>query len=118
MILKGPMNIKGEKGKNSHGGEGEYFVRTFLTGEFNSSLKYVRELMLEPGSSVGIHKHKDDEEVYYVICGNGIMVVDGEEKVVGEGDIVLTKTGSYHGLRNHTSHRLKIFVACAAVRKE
>jgi len=115
MILKGPKNINGERGKNSHGGEGEYFVRTLLTNEFESSLKYVRELVLEPGSSIGVHKHEGDEELYYVICGKGVMIVDDEEKLVDEGDVVLTKSGSCHGLKNNTSDRLKIFVVCAAV---
>lgn len=115
MILRGPGNIEGIYGEKSHGGEGKYFVRTLLTDEFDSSMKYVRELTLEPGSSIGMHKHENDEEIYYVISGSGIMIVDDEENPVKEGDIVLTKSGSIHGLRNNTQDILKIFVVCAEI---
>ena len=115
MILKGPKNVKGEKASNSHGGIGGYFVRTLLTSEFDSSLKYVREFVLDPGASIGNHLHDGDEEVYYVIAGEGIMFVNDEEEVITTGDIVLTKSGSYHGLKNTGPDILKIFVACANI---
>ena len=113
MILRGPVNVKGENAFNSHGGAGQYFVRTLLTNEFDSSLKYVRELILEPGSSIGMHAHNGDEEVYYIIEGKGLMTVDKEEREIAAGDIVLTKSGSSHGLKNNSPDILKIFVACA-----
>jgi oxalate decarboxylase/phosphoglucose isomerase-like protein (cupin superfamily) len=77
MIFNGPSTIAGQKGEGSHGGKGKYFVRTLFTKEFESSLSYVRELVLEPGSSIGIHEHEGDEEIYYVISGSGVMIVDG-----------------------------------------
>ena len=113
MIIKGPTNVPGEKTANSHGGIGEYFVRTLFTDEFNSSLKYMRELVLEHGSSIGMHPHNGDEEVYYVISGTGLMIVDDEEMKITAGDAVLTKSGSSHGLKNIGDDVLKIFVVCA-----
>ncbi|HBE02370.1 MAG: hypothetical protein A2096_17670 [Spirochaetes bacterium GWF1_41_5] len=115
MIIKSPGNLAGERAKNSHGGQGEYFVRTLLTCEFSSSLKYMREIILEPGSSIGVHRHENDEEIYYIIAGKGIMTVDDETREIGCGDIVLTKSGSSHGLFNNSSGKLKFFVACAAL---
>lgn len=118
MIRTGPFNIKGETSSKSHGGTGEYFVRTLLTKEFSSTLKYVRELTLNEGSSIGLHEHTDDEEIYYVIAGSGIMTVDDEQEEVREGEIVLTKSGSRHGLLNTGPGPLKIFVACAGVQPD
>jgi len=116
MIVKGPATISGEWGHNSHGGKGEYFVRTLLTTEFKSTLKYIRDLTLKAGSSIGVHPHQDDEELYFVIAGHGTMIVDEEEEAVGPGDVVLTHPGSRHGLRADLGEELRIFVACAAVR--
>ncbi len=112
MILRGPANVEGQNASNSHGGNGDYFVRTLLTSEFSSKMKYVRELTLMPGASIGMHPHVNDEEIYYVISGEGIMQVDDEEKPMKMGDIVLTKSGSSHGLKNSGESDLKIFVAC------
>lgn len=115
MIFNGPSTIAGQIAENSHGGKGKYFVRTLFTKEFDSSLKYVRELVLAPCSSIGIHEHVGDEEIYYIISGSGIMTVDNESREVGKGDIVLTKSGSSHGLENTGAEELKIFVACAGL---
>ncbi len=114
MILQGPATIPGQEAESSHGGKGGYFVRTLLEKEFASSLKYVRDLSLHAYASIGNHKHTGDEEIYFIISGRGIMVVDGEEREVGPGDIVLTQSGSSHALRNLGAEDLRIFVACAA----
>ena len=115
MILKGRSNVAEEHGSKSHGGVGSYSVRTLMTKEFDSGMKYTRELILEPGASIGDHRHTGDEEIYFIASGSGVMLVDGEECVVTEGDLVLTKDGSSHGLRNTGKEGLRIFVACVAV---
>jgi mannose-6-phosphate isomerase-like protein (cupin superfamily) len=113
MIIGTPEEIPGTQGSESHGGTGEYFVRTLLDGVPGSSFKYVRDLILYPGSTIGLHPHTGDEEIYFVISGRGVMVVDGEERMVGPGSVVLTQSGSHHGLRNEGEEDLRIFVACA-----
>jgi len=113
MILGTPDIIPGEKGSKSHGGKGEYFVRTLLDGVPGSAFKYVRDLTLYPNSSIGEHLHSGDEEIYFIISGTGMMTVDGEECLVGPGSAILTQSGSYHGLRNEGAENLRIFVVCA-----
>lgn len=114
MIIRGPKNVSMEALESSHGGKGTYRVRTLMTKEFSSPMKYIRELRLDPGSSIGMHPHIGDEEIYYVISGCGTMVVDGETAELSTGDVVLTKSGSSHGLMNHSEAELVIFVACSA----
>ncbi len=113
MILGEPETIPGELGSESHGGKGKYFVRTLLDNVPGSAFKYMRDLTLYPGSSIGDHPHSGDEEVYFVISGTGVMVIDGEERVVGPGSATLTPSGSHHGLRNEGTEHLRIFVVCA-----
>ena len=114
MIIRGPKNVRLEELEASHGGTGVYCVRTLMTSEFSSPIKYIRELRLDPGSSIGMHPHIGDEEIYYVISGSGTMMVDGETAELSTGDVVLTKSGSSHGLKNTSDAELVIFVACAA----
>jgi len=113
MILGTPDAIPGERGSKSHGGKGDYFVRTLLDKVSGSAFKYVRDLILYPGSSIGEHLHSGDEEIYFIISGTGVMVVDRDERVVGPGSAVLTRSGSSHGLRNEGTGDLRIFVVCA-----
>ena len=113
MIIGTPQLIPGERGTKSHSGQGDYFVRTLLDEIPGSVFKYVRDLTLYPGSSIGEHPHAGDDEIYFVISGTGIMVVDDEEQRIGPGSVVLTLSGSSHGLRNDAEEDLRIFVACA-----
>lgn len=115
MLLRGRANLKGSTEANSHGGKGVYTVRTHFEKEFDSSMSYIREIVLKAGSSVGVHKHDGDEEIYYFVSGKGVMTVDDQEREVEPGDVVLTKTGSSHGLRNSAEEDMIFFVVCAKV---
>ena len=114
MLVGSPDMHPGQVASGSHGGRGEYFVRTLLDQPPGSVFKYVRDVTLSPGASVGEHPHSDDDEVFFIIAGNGLMLVDGEERPVGPGTAVLTRAGSRHGLRNPGPAPLRFFVACAA----
>lgn len=65
---------------------------------------------MKSNSTIGYHKHSGNEEVYYIIEGDGLMTVDGEKKIVGPGDAVITHSGSSHGLKNIGDTDLRILV--------
>jgi len=113
MIVGTPQEIQGETSTGSHGGVGAYFVRTLLDAVPGSSFRYVRDLTLEPGASIGDHPHQGDDEVYFIISGAGVAAVDGEERRVDAGSAILTRSGSHHALRNTGAEPLRLFVACA-----
>jgi mannose-6-phosphate isomerase-like protein (cupin superfamily) len=114
VILGTPEMVKGERAQSSHGGSGGYFVRTLLESPPDSSFRYVRDLILDPGSSIGDHPHQGDDEIYFIISGTGVMQVDGEQRKVGPGSAVLTRSGSHHGLVNTGSLHMRVCVACAS----
>ncbi|GIJ27886.1 hypothetical protein Vqi01_30480 [Micromonospora qiuiae] len=53
-----------------------------------------------PGGLSGEHRHTRTEEIYYVVAGEGEMLLDGTGHRVGAGSVVLTGLGTIHGLRN------------------
>ena len=116
MIIATPQTVAGKEASNSHGGAGSYFVRTLLENVPGAgAVKYVRDLILHSKASIGLHPHQGDEEVYFVIPGNGVMNVDGEEQPIGPGSVCRTLSGSTHGLRNAGEEDLRIAVFCAKV---
>ena len=115
MIIQGRDTIENQKEKNSHGGVGKYEVRTMYDSGFDSSMRYIREIILHAGSTIGPHLHEGDEEIYYFTSGEGEMIVDDEKQQIKPGDTVLTKSGSRHGLNNTSDQELKFFVVCAKV---
>lgn len=111
MIINTVKNSKRVVQNKCHGGDGSIVFReVFIDKDFKSSVEFLHETSIKPNSTIGYHKHLGNEEVYYVIEGQGLMTVDNEDKIVGPGDAVITSSGSSHGLKNIGLTDLKIIV--------
>jgi mannose-6-phosphate isomerase-like protein (cupin superfamily) len=86
---------KNEPGTHEGGGQTvgySFFDRT-------PGMKFVfRKRALHPGAGVGPHEQHEDE-VYYVLSGTGVMIVDGTSVDMTPGTAVLTRPGSSHALK-------------------
>ncbi len=76
-------------------------------------LSMASRIELQPGASIGVHSHDDDEEVYAVVSGSGVYISCGIEADARSGDIFVTKKGMTHGLRNDGSVPLVFFAVVA-----
>ena len=84
-----------------HNGEGKVnSVSIFGKKDLQSALQFVHFTTLPPKTSIGLHKHGDDEEFYIVLEGSGIMEVDGKKTPVTKGDTILNKPFGEHALYN------------------
>lgn len=111
MKISVTNNAVREVQKKCHGGEGQILFReVFNRGDFESNLQHLHETVIYPNSTIGYHLHKRNEEIYYIIEGEGVMTVDGEEKIVARGDAIITHSGSKHSLRNNSDKSIKILV--------
>lgn len=109
-FLEAPLQIG-----PSHHGEGEVrSIRLFSKEDYETPLRFFYYMEIPPGTSIGYHQHKDDEEMYVVLEGRGLMTVDGETREVKAGDTILNKPFGSHGLQNHTDKDLKLLVYEAA----
>lgn len=82
------------------GGVGRGLNREYFGPGEMAGVRAVGRVSLEPGASVGRHAHPGEEELYVVLEGSGLGVVDGEAFPVGPGDAFLCKAGHSHGLEN------------------
>jgi mannose-6-phosphate isomerase-like protein (cupin superfamily) len=95
----------------SHGGKGEIlFHRVFPGAAFQGPVNFVDYAVLPPGTSIGIHTHGKDEEIYLVLEGEGVMHLDGKEFPVRPGHVILNGPGGTHGLENTGDEVLKLYV--------
>jgi mannose-6-phosphate isomerase-like protein (cupin superfamily) len=69
------------------------------------------EATLAPGAATEAHFHPITEEVYYILRGEGIMAVEGEQRRVGPGDAIGILPGQRHQIRNNTTEEL-VFLCC------
>ena len=96
--------------QNCHGGEGTVKVARIFE-KFETPIQFFHYTILPPGSSIGVHKHGDNEEFYTVLEGSGEMEVDGEKQAVSAGAVIKNKPFGTHGLKNTSdTEDLKILV--------
>ncbi|SES15029.1 cupin domain-containing protein [Pedobacter rhizosphaerae] len=107
-ILQNDVEVaKNEPG--THNGGGETIGFNFFAHAKNLKTVF-RKRILRPGSSIGYHLQKEDE-IYYVISGNGIMQMNGKTFAVKPGDAILTRPGSSHGIKPNPDNDLVILIA-------
>ena len=85
-------------------------VRPFEGDDLETDLMFVDYVEVPPGVSIGHHRHGDDEELYFVIEGEGLMDVEGSSHRVRAGDLILNRRGSAHGLANDSSGVIRLLV--------
>jgi mannose-6-phosphate isomerase-like protein (cupin superfamily) len=54
----------------------------------------------EPGAFVESHVHKVQEQIYHVLSGEGILVIDGERRLVRGNDVTYIPPGVVHEFHN------------------
>jgi mannose-6-phosphate isomerase-like protein (cupin superfamily) len=80
-----------------------------LGGARNQSLA---EASLDAGRATERHRHRDTEEIYFILAGTGEMEVEGERRAVGPGDAILIPSGHWHEIRADADG-LRFLCACA-----
>ncbi len=71
------------------------------------------EATVPVGGATTEHYHRTTEELYLVTAGRGLLVIDGEERVIAEGDCALIAPGARHKLFNVGDVALRVVCACA-----
>ena len=72
----------------------------------------IADIAIPAGLTVRPHYHREIEEIYHIVSGNGTMLLNGESAYVGPGDTVVIRPGERHGIRNDGPGELKMIVTC------
>lgn len=111
MILRGTgTNLR--RLERCHGGVGELWCSELLADykKKGGGFAFIHDNVLEPGASIGEHTHRNDEEIYVILSGRGVMRVDGVAHEVAEGDVCLTRRGHSHALANRGERPMRFLV--------
>jgi mannose-6-phosphate isomerase-like protein (cupin superfamily) len=106
-ILQNDVEVAKEE-PGTHNGGGKTIGFNFF-GDAKSLKTVFKKRILKSGSSIGYHLQKEDE-IYYVISGNGTMQMNGKTFAVKPGDAVLTRPGSSHGITPNANNDLTILI--------
>lgn len=95
--------------EREQGGKGTVeIMHIYKPEELSGNAKLCAVIKIKPGCSIGYHRHVDEEEIFYVIRGEALIVDDGEKEVIGVGDSHLIKSGSYHSVENVGKELLEV----------
>lgn len=104
----------GRQQPGPHGGAGPTTAYSFFA-DVNDLPFVMRKRVLHKGAGIGLHpQHKD--EIYYIVSGRGLYVLDGKQYEVGPGHALLTRSGSSHALQQVGEEDLVVMLAYPATR--
>lgn len=66
----------------------------------------VKCLYIDPGQQATPHRHPTCVDIMVIVRGNGTATVDGKERRVGPGDVILNPSGTLHGIKNDGMERI------------
>ena len=70
------------------------------------------EALVEPGEVTALHRHRQTEELYFVVEGSAEMTLDERQFAVSAGDTICIAPGTAHRIRNTGAGRLRILCCC------
>jgi mannose-6-phosphate isomerase-like protein (cupin superfamily) len=84
--------------------ENSFFRHVLQTGAHTQ----VVVMSIPAGGEIGEETHEDNDQILYLVEGEGKVVLDGEETAYEQHDLVLVKAGTRHNFVNTGSTDLKI----------
>ena len=92
-----------------HDGAGSLLCRSLhKEQESTHGILFFHHDVIPAGSSIGEHLHSGTEEIYYLLKGSCILIYNGREIPMQEGDYSLVSDGDTHGILKHRNIRCRI----------
>lgn len=110
-MIKNYLVTEKQRQESSHGGTGAVdLYEIWGNSDFKSNVDFIDRVVVPPGSTVGFHKHDNNEEMYIVLDGTGLMKIENKEVSISKGDMILNPVGGRHGLVNNSSENIDLLV--------
>ena len=78
--------------------------------DFVGHCDFIDRQVIPPNSTVGYHKHGNNEEMYIILEGSGTMTIDNEEFKVKKGDMIKNRPYGEHGLVNDSNSDIDLLI--------
>ncbi|MCM8817933.1 MAG: cupin domain-containing protein [Candidatus Omnitrophica bacterium] len=113
-MIKRKNEMEIEEREKMRNGQGVIkILHYFKKDEFKANVRLCAKLTIPSGCSIGLHEHLDEDEVFIILKGRGILFDGNNESVVEEGDAILTGNGQSHSVKNITKEDLEIIAFIA-----
>ncbi len=114
-MIRNFLSCQSEAQQSSHSGHGTIHIqKVFRRVDFDGAWDFALRVIMEPNSAMGLHRHGEDEEMYIILKGEGVMTVDGQESRVGPGDMIYNRPNGEHGLLNDSADEIELLIIQAS----
>ncbi|MCS7201097.1 MAG: cupin domain-containing protein [Patescibacteria group bacterium] len=76
--------------------ENENFRKVIYTSKYSQIVL----MSLKPGEEIGEEIHPENDQFFRFESGQGKVIIDGNEYLVGDGDVVIVPVGAKHNVIN------------------
>ena len=108
MIRKSNDMVKEVRQRMRDGCGSVEITHVFKKEELKGKVRLFAKLVLEQNCSIGFHLHENEEEVFYILSGRGMVEDNGTKYEVEAGDAILTGDGAGHSVSNTGKEPLEI----------
>lgn len=95
-----------EETKIEHMRNGEGYIKMIKHVDEKNTIAHI---VIPQNSSIGIHTHENDQEIIYVINGEGICIEDNQEYVLTKGLVNYCPNKKNHSIKNVNKEDLELF---------
>lgn len=81
-------------------GEAECHKILETEDEFYKKGRLFNRMILQPGVSIGEHQHTGDNEIFYILSGEGEYNDNGTTVTLKPGDVAICNDGETHAMIN------------------
>ncbi|KLU64933.1 MULTISPECIES: cupin domain-containing protein [Desulfosporosinus] len=100
-MIKKAEDLRVEYSPNLKDGKGTVKIINILENKDNHGTGRLFGVSIIPvGGSIGKHQHVGDFETYYILKGKALVNDNGQEQILGPGDMTHCNDGDYHSIEN------------------
>lgn len=86
--------------------ENDFFRKVIFTAKYSQLVL----MSLKPGEEIGEEAHDTLDQFFRFESGDGKVVIEGEEQMVGDGSVMVVPAGTKHNIINISSDKpLKLY---------
>ena len=91
-MIRNFLETKRQIQHSAHDGKGEVeLYEIFGKSDFLGNCDFIDRQVIPPNSTVGYHKHGNNEEIYIILDGTGTMTIDSKVVRVKKDPQLLSK---------------------------
>lgn len=97
MVIRKSEDMTVTPLEKCHEGVGTVYSKSLIDGFDKSKFDFVHYNNISAGTAVGEHMHTENDAIYFLLSGSGILRYDGKDYEMNAGDISVCNMGHSHG---------------------